>query len=724
MGGLLAITLVGGAKADLHFTYAQQASVAGAPTAYSLRDIAVNRNVGSPYYGYVYATDVTGSKVHILRPARPEDASGSAGLVDSGLTITASAGSSNLFGVAVGADDTVWLGVFGTGYIETAPPVPPVDNDVISHRQFMVTGGIRGIAAAGTLADAQVWIQTNDVKVKRWTGGTTAWDATGTFSEVKVTDLRTISANVQVGYGLGADSAGNAYAGLSYNAAGADVPLVAKVKPDGSIDADWGGKRPAFTSIANSLADAEVVEDPSLPGGGYVYYGARQVTAAVNKRIVHRYRLDNGAWLDSFGPAAASGFTPPTDATYTVLDVDNTNQPHYFGADDKGNLYLNSGTLTKVTKVAASQPFVVAAGQTNSADGAVRSSPTAVDGVVYFGSDDGKLYAYTAADGNPVPGFPVDAAEVVGAGAKILSRPAVYITDAGKGIYFTTDTGYLGRVNADGSGLTTLKVFDGSVDGVNNVGTPAVLPDGTVYVGLTTTGGSGVVKVAPGPSVAFSATLGDAGSSITSVAVYGNRIYVGLTGGNNGDIAVLNASDLTILGGFAAGEGVTAPPYVSAADAYVATRAGNFYKVNSATLAPDLSFGALNVPPTPGMAAIGEPLSTSPFQPRFGPFLAGSDKGKVFTIRPDTGEFQVFYDTGEATSAIGGLVATSNTLGFGTSAGAFYVVPSNGQDAQVYRGHGAFSSTPTYDAGTRRFIIGSEDKNVYTFPTPVVPPID
>jgi hypothetical protein len=713
----LAITVMGGARADLHMTYATGPTVVGSPTAYSLRDIAVNKNVGSPYYGYVYAADVTGSKLHILIPSRVEDGTGSSGLADSGLTITASAGSSNLFGVAVGADDTVWLGVFGTGYIETAPPVPTSGTDVLSTRQFMVTGGIRGIAVTGSLATANVWIQTNDVKVKHWSGGTTATDVTGTFSETWATDLKTISANVQVGYGLGADSAGNAYAGLSYNAAGADAPLVAKVKPDGSIDAGWGGKRPPFTTIANSLADAEVVEDASLPGGGYVYYGARQVTGAVNKRIVHRYRLDNGAWLDSFGPAAASGFTPPTDATYTVLDIDNANQPHYFGADDKGNLYLNSGTLTKVTKVVASQPFVVAAAASGSAEGAVKSSPTAVDGVAYFGSDDGKLYAYTTVDGNPAPGFPVDVSAAVGHPVTLQGRPAVYYTTEGKRIYFITNESQVGYVNADGTGLV---VLDPGTLSAGNTATPAVLSDGTMYIAVSHPAlGSSVFKFGPDETVpsVLSGPIGGPGSSITSVAVAGNKLYVGLVGGTAGDILVLDATTLTPLSaGVASGEGVTSPPYVSGPNMYVGTKAGNFYKVNAATGAPDDAFGAGNEPSTPGVAAIGEPLSTSPFQPVDGPFLVGSDHGKVWTVDPDSGSFAVFYDTDEPDAAIGGVVATRDALGFGTSAGTFYVVPPNAQNAEVYRGHGAFGTTPSFDAATSRYFAGSDDGNVYGFP--------
>lgn len=708
LGGLMALGFAGGARADLPMTYAQQAAIS--PSGASLRDIAVNRNKTSPYYGYVYATNVTGVKVHILRPSRPEDGSGAPDLVDTGLTITAS-GSTNLFGVAVGDDDSVWLGVFGSGNIETAPPVPPAgETNVTAVKQFSVTGGIRSIAMRGTLDAARVFIQTNDVKMKSWEGSTTSWDTTGTFTEHKVVDLKaTIHATaVQIGYGIGSDSAGNAYVGLSYNLAGAAAPLVAKIDWDGNVDAAWGGKRPPFTAIANSLADAEVVEDDRLPGGGYVYYRARQQVGspAQNKAIVHRFRLDNGAWLDSFGPAAVGTYNPPTDATYTVLEVDNAASPHYFTADDKGNLYLNSGNQTTITKVVASQPFMVENGQSNSAGAVIKSSPTIVDGVAYFGASDGKLYAYTVADGNPLDGFPVDVAEQLEQpNEKILGRPAVYITAAGKGIYFTTSGGYVCRLDEDGGNLR-FGLVPLNTGGVNAA--PAVHPDGTVYVGLYDGTAARVYRFNPTLTESMeSAALGY--GNMTSVAVAGNNVFVGLAAAASKKLVVLNAATLDVLNTFE-GEQVTSPPYVSEGNMYFGTLSGAFHKVNAATGVMDMSFGE------DGAVNLGAPISASPFVAKDGPFFVPTDAGKVWTVWPDDGHSALFFDTGDSESPIGGVVVAADCLGFGTAAGTFYVVPSGGDSAQVYRGHGPFSGAPAYDAGTKLFVGASEDGNAYTFP--------
>lgn len=710
----MALGFAGGARADLHMTYTQQTSVT--PTGVSVRDIAVNRNVGSPFYGYVYVADANaypGStpKVRILRPMDSNHGTGGANLVDTGLTISASAGTNNTFGVAVGADDTVWIGVFSSGNVETGPPIPSTGTDVQAVKQFSVTGGIRGIGVSGAVDDAKIWIQTTDVKAKYWTGGATDWSSAGSFTENKVFDLKTISSDVQIGYGLGVDSDGNAYVGLSYNAAGANLPVVAKVKTDGTLDSSWGGKRPPFTTIANSLADAEVVEDSRLPGGGYVYYSARQMTNGVAKRLMNRYRLDNGEWMDSFGPPAAGTYAPPTDATYTVLDgVDNSSSPYYFTADDKGNLYLNTAAQSKVTKIAASQSYLVASGAKGSAGGVIKSSPTVVDGITYFGADDGKLYAYTVADGNPVAGFPVDITAAIGHTVKLQGRPAVYYTTAGMGIYFTTDKGDLGRVDADGSHPTFVNP-GGLGDGTTSM--PAVMSDGTVFIGSILPDGRSTIFRVPAdfnPANVISLPLGVAGTSITSPAVYGNKVYVGVAGGGGSALWSLSASDLTTMAVFATGEGVTAPPYINGADAFFGTVTGHFYKVNSATGALDSTFG------TGGGVDLGAPISTSPFVPQFGPFLIGTDEGKIFVVSPADGSGGEFVSTGETGNPISGLVATEDGLGFGTVSGAFFLTTPNGTPMQVYRGHGEFTGMPAYDRDTKQFVAASADGNVYAFP--------
>jgi ABC-type amino acid transport substrate-binding protein len=55
---------------------------------------------------------------------------------------------------------------------------------------------------------------------------------------------------------------------------------------------------------------------------------------------------------------------------------------------------------------------------------AAHTGPAVLDGVVYAGTDGGKLQAFNVADATPVLGFPVDVAAAVGESVKITGRPA------------------------------------------------------------------------------------------------------------------------------------------------------------------------------------------------------------------------------------------------------------------------------------------------------------
>jgi Tol biopolymer transport system component len=344
---------------------------------------------------------------------------------------------------------------------------------------------------------------------------------------------------------------------------------------------------------------------------------------------------------------------------------------------------------------------------TFSAGGPVKSSPMANGGVIYFGDDAGMLHAVESATGTSVPGFPVDVNALLGASVKIQGRPAVYYTPTGPYIYFTTDRGDICRLTLDGSQL----YHSSDYLGTGITGTPAVTPDGMVYVALSTPTRLGAIVLNPNMSTtAVTLSLSYTGGTVSSMSVLGNKVYMGLSHGIAGDILVLNAADLTPLSsGVANGEGVSAPPYVVGGEMYVGTLAGNFYKLNSSNNNVDTSFG------TGGKVIVGEPLPTSPFF-NAGAFYAGSSRGKVWRIGLN-GSLSKAYDTGNASAVVGGVVVErgSNTLAFGTSAGDFYKVPLSGGDAGIFGPTLGFETTPTYDASTGRFFIGSDDGNVYGF---------
>lgn len=419
------------------------------------------------------------------------------------------------------------------------------------------------------------------------------------------------------------------------------------------------------------------------------------------------------------GNNAIVSLTDLTERSVLIGDTVYTINNYIASSPPRPNDVMNPGTVAVALTCAP-------AGHTDlaTATAPVRSSPTAVDGIAFFGDDDGRVHAVYVADGSAVPGFP---SQTPLAGS-VLSRAAVYGGGNAKSVYLTTDQGYVAKIGGGGQILWSVQPLG---PGSTSRSTPAVTPDGKVFVGITGSDGSRLARLsdADGNTELVSALLGGPNSSISSPAVSGNRVFVGLTGGSAGDIAVLEGTSFTVLSaGVAPGESVTAPPYVKDADMYVGTLganasgAGRFYKLNSATGAEDAAFG---LPEAPGSVLLGEPIATSAFHtsennaPQ-GVFYVGSTKGKVWHIDAKTGVNSMYYDTMDGTE-IGGLVISDpgGVLALGTAAGAFYQVsiPHDFPPAS-FVGLGAIRTAPTFDRASNRFIVGTDDNHVYSFAIP------
>ena len=141
------------------------------------------------------------------------------------------------------------------------------------------------------------------------------------------------------------------------------------------------------------------------------------------------------------------------------LEIDSSptvvNGTVYFGSDLRNKLYALDATD-------GSKEWTY-----SGAAGDIKSSPTVVNGTVYVGSNDGTLYAVDAEDGGEVWTFdePTD---------KIRSSPTVVDGT----VYFGSNDETLYAVNTDDG--TEKWRFDNSTDSIKS--SPTVL-DGTVYVG-------------------------------------------------------------------------------------------------------------------------------------------------------------------------------------------------------------------------------------------------
>jgi eukaryotic-like serine/threonine-protein kinase len=122
-------------------------------------------------------------------------------------------------------------------------------------------------------------------------------------------------------------------------------------------------------------------------------------------------------------------------------------------------------------------------------EGSIWGSPLPAGDTVYVGSDDGKLYAVSAASGQQKWAFAT--------GGLVRSQPAIDTTQAGSVLYFSCDDGYLYALNAEAGkqlwradigNTTELSVrtnlgSSGSPLGYDYVQSSPVLADGRIYIG-------------------------------------------------------------------------------------------------------------------------------------------------------------------------------------------------------------------------------------------------
>ncbi len=152
-------------------------------------------------------------------------------------------------------------------------------------------------------------------------------------------------------------------------------------------------------------------------------------------------------------------------------------------------------------------------------NGKVRSTPVTIrpNGTVYFGSEDGKLYAVDSG-GTEIWSFQTE--------ASISSAPVV---DRDGDIYIGSEDGSLYALDPNGA-----KRWEFSTGGPIE-STPAIGEDGTIYVGSTD---KRVYAINPDGSEIWSFETGGAVSSSPTIGPYG-RIYFGSTDGN---LYALNSS--------------------------------------------------------------------------------------------------------------------------------------------------------------------------------------
>jgi hypothetical protein len=370
-----------------------------------------------------------------------------------------------------------------------------------------------------------------------------------------------------------------------------------------------------------------------------------------------------------------------------------------------------------------------------SVPGTSTSAPTAVNGIVYFLSEDKDLNAVHATDGSVVTGFPVDVAAASDDASKPIGRPVVYYGNDGLGIYVATDKAGVVRVSADGSVKWVYKTTGATLPtaGSTNL-TVAVTPEGEVFTTAATSSECRVVelKASDGTFVRQSANLTPPSSPagyLASLAVDDSNVYaMGYWPG----LAVLNRADLTVKAS-RSWKG-TLPPYLLGPSLFAVTDFHYLYKMNRITLADDLSFGSDTH--KAGYVGFGDQNSPeaifadtaygshSKIFVAFGGGLAIASIEAVSATTGDVDPEEAFHGVG-LSSILGPLVAPSpRILAFGETetnifngnvTSSFVQRPYPGGEAQVTplseTTYGSGLTMPTLDVSTNRFFIVHFDQN-------------
>jgi outer membrane protein assembly factor BamB len=306
--------------------------------------------------------------------------------------------------------------------------------------------------------------------------------------------------------------------------------------------------------------------------------------------------------------------------------------------------------------------------------GSVDSSPAVVGGMVYVGSDDGRVYCLNASTGTEVWSRVID--------SWVLSSPAV----VGGVAFVGSGNGEFYCLNVS-TGTTVWSCIN--VSGVRS--SPAVV-GGMVYVG-SDDGRIRCLNASTGALV-WSYTTG--GKVCSSPAVVGGMVYVG---SDDGRIRCLNASTGALVWSYTTGSYVWSSPAVVGGMVYVGSLDRNVYCLNASTGTLVWSYTTHDfVESSP--AVVG------------GMVYVGSLDRNVYCLNASTGALVWSYTTGgevwSSPAVVGGMVYVGSD-----DCNVYCLNASTGALVWSYTtGSCVFSSPAVVDG---EVFVGSGDGKVYAF---------
>jgi outer membrane protein assembly factor BamB len=428
----------------------------------------------------------------------------------------------------------------------------------------------------------------------------------------------------------------------------------------------------ATTSATGTFSATFTVPRSASPGNGLV-----KATGQTSGRFATKNFLVRANWAKFHSDAANSGLNPyenvisPANVsglktawtwTQTVGSVYSSpavaNGVVYVGST-QGNLYAfsASGAGCSGTTPKICQPL-----WTGTTGSIIYSSPVVASGVVYVAAGDGKLYAFSATTGAQRWTAPI--AEQSGVASPVVVNGVVYVTSGTNGhLYaFNAATGaQLWTAVADGgsspavsggvvyvAGLNGLDAFSTTASAPHCSGTPPNKTCTPLWTGTTFENGA------------------------TSPAVANGVVYLG---SGDGKLYAFNATTHARLWTAATGNSIYSTPAVAGGMVYIASTDGNLYAFKTATGAQVW---------TAAKAGGATPLSPSPAVAN-GVVYAGSD-----------GQLYAFSEAGTTNCTGTPPNKTCNPLWTGTSNGNATLSSPAVANGMVYEALGGGPSLSAY----------------------------
>lgn len=368
--------------------------------------------------------------------------------------------------------------------------------------------------------------------------------------------------------------------------------------------------------------------------------------------------------------------------------------------------------------------------------GAIKSSPTAFNGMVYFGNGVGKMLCRPTNGSSG--GWTFDT-QTSGASTTsvVLSRPALKYIGAVYYLFFTTNDGYVFCLNAsNGEKVWSVGPLLDSVTRVDT--TPAIawasaLADNVAYVTVFSASEGRVfaLRGTDGSTLQSSTNLfvtENEENELSSPAVFSHGVFVGVSGGISAGLRLSTdlSSVLTLLGA----------DLNSGASPFIYSHAG----VGNPRVLVTTKTGYLcGYSVSTGVEAftpvdVSKSELTSPVAWNDRVYMAGAKDGIIYHANTKDGtapgggysDDYIFYHPKPSKEIPGGVtvdpagIKGMPTVLFGNGQGRFYQVPIDDPFSAIYvQTPGpttCFTTTPTICPTSSLVLLGNDDGYVYSFP--------